>query len=90
MSIPGILAGVACMVGGVILLMFESAGSHGYSIGGHNVFETATHGLGLYCIGKGLFVILSIYRQEQIHDRIVDLGGLTVEHGRRGVEDDPA
>jgi hypothetical protein len=66
-----LLGGAACIFGGIILLAFESSGSHGYSLTGHNVFETITHGIGLYCIGKGLLVMASNYRLGRVHDAIV-------------------
>jgi hypothetical protein len=50
-----LLGVIVMIVGGVVLLVFESSGSTGYSLGGHNVFEAVTHGVGLYCVGRGLF-----------------------------------
>jgi hypothetical protein len=66
-----VVGGVVCIAGGIILLVFESAGSHGYSLTGHNVFETVAHGVGLYCMGKGLLAMASNYRIGSVHDAIV-------------------
>lgn len=61
-AILAIAAGAACIVGGGILLAFESVGSTGYSLSGHNFFETLCHGAGLYCIGQGMFIWIRLRR----------------------------
>jgi hypothetical protein len=55
-----VLAAVAAIVGGVILLQFTSTdvngGSNGYSFTGRNIFETVSHGVGLYLIARGVMM----------------------------------
>jgi hypothetical protein len=51
-----VLATIAAIVGGILLLQFTSAGTNGYSFTGRNIFETLSHGVGLYLIAKGLFI----------------------------------
>jgi hypothetical protein len=51
-----LLATIAAIVGGIVLLQFTSSGTSGYSFTGRNIFETVSHGVGLYPIAKGLFI----------------------------------
>jgi hypothetical protein len=46
----GVIAGLICAGAGVYLLQWESAGSEA------NWFEAVAHGMGIYFIGKGIFV----------------------------------
>ena len=45
-----VLAGLFCAGAGVYLLSFSSSGEEA------NWFETMAHGIGIYFIGKGIFV----------------------------------
>src|SRR5579871_5373762 len=75
-----VLASLACIVGGGLLLTFTSANPGSYSFTGDNFFETASHGIGLYCIGKGLFIARSTYLIDQARSA---LGRLVEFAGRR-------
>jgi hypothetical protein len=52
-----VLASAAAFAGGVVLLTLQSANTSGYSLTGHNVFEGVSHGIGLYVLGKALFML---------------------------------
>jgi hypothetical protein len=55
-----IIAAIAAVVGGIILLQFVSAGVNGanqsYSFTGRNIFETVSHGVGLYLVARGIMI----------------------------------
>lgn len=53
----GILSSLFCIGGGIYLLNIQSA-SQSYT-----VFEAMAHGIGIYCIGKGLYVGPSLIAQ---------------------------
>lgn len=54
MTITRLFGACACIWGGVIMLLFQSAGTSGYSMTGHNAFEVMSHGVGLIGVGIGL------------------------------------
>lgn len=84
-----ILASVACWVGGFVLLTLQSADSTSYSLTGHTVFEGIAHGVGLYCIGKGLFIARSSYYEGETAvatRKLVEFEAL--RHGRETLVDD--
>src|SRR5262245_27277469 len=52
-----VIAAIGAIVGGIVLLSFESSNPGGsYSFGGRNVFETVSHGIGLYVIARGVMI----------------------------------
>ena len=53
----GVVSGLVCIVAGVYLLQTQSSGVEG------NWLETIGHGMGIYFIGKGIFVWLSLNTQ---------------------------
>lgn len=80
-----VLASLACLVGGGLLLGFTSASPGTYSFTGHNFFETASHGVGLYCIGKGLFIARSNYLVEEARSALRRLIEFAAHrHSRQG------
>ena len=48
----GILGGLVCMAGGGYLLMIKAAQEN-------SILESIAHGIGIYCIGKGMYVLMS-------------------------------
>ncbi len=48
--IASIFSGIICMIGGLLLLTIREAGSQ-------NLLGVIANGIGIYCIGKGLYVI---------------------------------
>jgi len=80
-----VLASLACIVGGGLLVTFTSADPGSYSFSGHNFFETASHGVGLYCIGKGLFIARSAYLVDQARSALGRLVEFAAHrHSREG------
>ena len=53
----GILSSLFCIGGGIYLLNIQSASQN------YTVFEAMAHGIGIYCIGKGLYVGPSLIAQ---------------------------
>lgn len=56
MKILAILSSLACIAGGLWMLLTEPAESN-------SIFGPLLHGIGLYCIGKGIFVGPSLMNQ---------------------------
>lgn len=66
-----LLATATGVVGGLILLAFQSTGSSEWSIDGQNIFETLSHGLGMFVIALtvlGLIVALDVARIKEIEE----------------------
>lgn len=62
---------VLAILAGIYLLQWESAGAEA------NWFETFARGVGIYFIGKGLFMLRALYRSSLEADylaRLVELG----------------
>jgi hypothetical protein len=84
--IGAVLSGLICIAGGVIMLIFEGSADpstgvgSGYSLTGHTIFETIAHGLGLYCIGRGIFIVLSA---DFIHELRADVREIATSLRRR-------
>lgn len=53
----GILSSLFCILGGLYLCTIQSAAEN------TTVFEAMAHGIGVYCIGKGLYVGPSLIAQ---------------------------
>lgn len=53
----GAVAGLVCVAAGVYLLQTSAIGDEG------NWLETIAHGMGIYFIGKGIFVWISVVTQ---------------------------
>lgn len=51
--ILGVIAGAVAIFGGVTLLGLKAAGEN-------SLIEALAHGIGIYCIGKGLFMIAGV------------------------------
>lgn len=76
-----VLAALLCIGGGLYLLQTNSVGSSSW-------FQVIAHGMGVYFIGKGLFVGRSAYLATIQAGRLAQLVELA-EH-ERGIEDELA
>jgi hypothetical protein len=56
-KVGGAIAGAVCIVAGAYLLQTQAAGSEG------NWLETIAHGMGIYFIGKGIFIVTTVSAQ---------------------------
>lgn len=56
----GIVSGLICVAAGIYLLQTSAVGDEG------NWLETIAHGMGIYFIGKGVFVWLSLNTQVEM------------------------
>ena len=56
----GIASGLVCIGAGIYLLQTSAVGAEG------NWLETIAHGMGIYFIGKGIFVWLSLNTQVEM------------------------
>lgn len=54
-----ITAALVCIAGGIYLLSIQS-------VAGNTVIEAIGHGIGVYCIGKGLFIARSTHLESQV------------------------
>jgi hypothetical protein len=50
------VGGAACIAGGVYMLAFHSEAAASLMRNESTVFDVLTHGIGIYCIGKGVSV----------------------------------
>jgi hypothetical protein len=55
--VTAIASAAICIIAGIYLLQTQAAGDEG------NWLETIAHGMGIYFIGKGLFVGASLWAQ---------------------------
>lgn len=81
----GLLAGLVCIAAGVYLLSAQSPRVVG--LGGTSWFEVLAHGIGVYFIGKGVFVWLSVWGQAEQSDhlaKLVELEALRHQRESRG------
>jgi hypothetical protein len=80
--VTSVIAALICIAAGIYLLSTKSITIG--SDGGQSWFAVIAHGMGIYFIGKGLFVGSSLWRQEdevQHLRRLVELAGL--QHQRQ-------
>lgn len=56
MRLVAIVSAAACIIGGVWMLLTQPADSN-------SIFGPLLHGIGLYCIGKGLWIGPSLINQ---------------------------
>jgi hypothetical protein len=78
-----ILATLACIAAGVYLLSIQS-------VAGNTVLEAIAHGIGIYFIGKGLFVARSTHLQAESVGYLETLTEFsTLQHERDTWEDTP-
>lgn len=56
MRLAALLSSAACIIGGLWMLFTEPANSN-------SIFGPLLHGVGLYCIGKGIYVGPSLLHQ---------------------------
>lgn len=70
---PGIVGAIVCACAGVYLLLWQSAGDES------NWFEVVTRGLGIYFIGKGLFIWSMVRGNEDQLTELRKIAG-TPEH----------
>ncbi len=49
----GVIGGLISTIGGIYLLLTKAAGEN-------SLIEVIAHGIGIYCLGRGLFMISSI------------------------------
>jgi hypothetical protein len=88
--LTGFAAAAICVIAGVYLLQYNAAtGGIG---GGTNWFQIIGHGMGIYFIGKGLFVARSTYLEAEQADRLAQLVAFAAyEHGEpeEPVADEP-
>ncbi|MES2360097.1 MAG: hypothetical protein V4529_17280 [Gemmatimonadota bacterium] len=71
-------AAIICVAAGVYLLQYNAA----VSVGGTSWFQIIGHGMGIYFIGKGIFVARSTRLQAQARDRLAQLVSLQTEETR--------
>jgi hypothetical protein len=64
-AVLAVLSSLACIGGGLYLLNIQSAAEN-------NIFEAIAHGIGIYCIGKGLYVGPSLLAQLKAGDKTED------------------
>lgn len=62
--ILGFIGGAVAIFGGVKLLALKAAGEN-------SMIEAIAHGLGIYCIGKGLFMIAAVANAKAAVDLVV-------------------
>jgi hypothetical protein len=48
----GVIGGLVCMAGGAYLVTLQAVAEN-------NLFAAIAHGIGIYCIGKGMYVMTS-------------------------------
>lgn len=65
-TIGGAAAGLICTAAGVYLLQAQA-------VDDNSLLETIMHGMGIYFIGKGIFVWLSLNVQVDIADAVTHL-----------------
>jgi hypothetical protein len=64
----GIVAALICIGAGLYLLSAESPPVAG--IGGTSWFEVLAHGIGIYFIGKGIYIGTSSWTQAEANERL--------------------
>lgn len=69
-KVTGFVAGAICVIAGIYLLQYNAVGD---STVGTSWFQIIGHGMGIYFIGKGLFVARSTYLEAQQVDRLAQL-----------------
>lgn len=57
--IASIFSGIICMIGGLLLLSIKEAGSQ-------SLLGVIANGIGIYCIGKGIYVIFQGMESNEI------------------------
>jgi len=67
-------AAAICVFAGIYLLQYNAAGTTTLGgAGGTSWFQIIGHGMGIYFIGKGLFVARSTHLQGETRDRLTEL-----------------
>jgi hypothetical protein len=71
--LTGFAAAAICVIAGAYLLQYGWSDTVGDTSGGTSWFEIIGHGMGIYFIGKGLFVARSTYLEAEQADRLAQL-----------------
>jgi hypothetical protein len=83
----GFAAAAICVFAGIYLLQYN-ADTSGVGGGGTSWFQIIGHGMGIYFIGKGLFVARSTWLEWQQADRLAQLVEFAAYEHRESHEDE--